>query len=455
MLTFLRITALIILILHGASYFLPVDRWWGISPYTVFPPIPGWGTILLAGTTLLPPLNRRWRRVLSSGWRRLPGKTHPRRWFALAALASAPIFWLLRIRHLQWGDAQILVIGLSQKDAPVLYNWQAPFTVFLHQRLWQLLANPLWGWGVDTVYAAVSVLCGVAFVFLTLVWAHETGQSTAERTLLAGLVLTGGGMELFFGYVENYTIISLGVLAFLYFGWRTLKNETPLWVPAAVLSLTNAFHPSTMVLWGAMAYLLWRKWRGGLPLWQLLQSALLPPLLVGSAVLSLMEIGNHGLAAFLGDDRPGGGDHIWFVPLTLAVPTEWQRYAMFSAAHFADWGNEMLLTAPLGIFALAGAVPVLWRKWRRLDAPIRAGMAFFALAAFGYLLLTWVWNADYGMRKDWDLFSPAAITVNMLAAVLWVNLLRGDDGAAGESALIVWAVGGLHTLAWVLSNVAG
>ncbi len=453
MLIFLKVAALIVLILHGVSYFLPAERWWGVSPYTVFPPVLGWGLLLAAATTLLPPLNRRWRQVLAASWHRLPGRAHPRRWFALAAIAAAPIFWLLRIRHLQWGDAQILVIGLSQKDAPVLYNWQAPFTVFLHQRLWQLLAYPLWGWGVDTVYAAVSVLCGVAFVFVGLVWAHATGQSTAERALLTGLVLTGGGMQLFFGYVENYTIISLGVMLFLYFGWRALQNETPLWVASAVLALTNAFHPSTIVLWGAMAYLGWRKWRAGLSLWELLQAVLLPPLLVGSAVLSLMEIGNHGLAAFLGDDRPGGGDHVWFVPLTLAAPTQWQRYAMFSAAHFADWGNEMLLTAPLGIFMPVGAAMFLWRKWRQMTAQIRTALIFFAAAAFGYLLLTWVWNADYGMRKDWDLFSPAAITVNVLAGVLWANLLRGDDEAPGESALIVWAVAGLHTLAWVLSNV--
>lgn len=450
MLIFLRVVALIILILHGASYFLPAG-WWGVSPYAVFPPILGWGLLLLAATTLLPQQNRRWRQMLASGWRRIPGKTHPRRWFALVAIAAAPIFWLLRIRHLQWGDAQILVIGLSQKDAPVLYNWQAPFTVFLHQRLWQLLAYPRWGWGVDTVYAAVSVLCGVVFVFVVLIWAHAMGQSTAERVLLAGLVFTGGGMQLFFGYVENYTIISLGVMLFLYFGWRVLQNETPLWVASAVLALTNAFHPSTVVLWVAMAYLVWRKWQAGLSVWELLQAVLLPPLLVGSVVLSLMEIGNHGLAAFLGDDRPGGGDHVWFVPLSLAAPTEWQRYAMFSAAHFADWGNEMLLTAPLGIFALAG-VPILWKRLQQSNARIRTALEFFALAAFGYLLLTWVWNADYGMQKDWDLFSPASITVNVLAGVLWVTLLRGDDEAMGESALIVWAVAGLHTLAWVLSN---
>ncbi len=453
MLIFLRSIAAIILIAQMTAYFLPAASVWGVSAFTAFPMGLGIVLTLAAGSTTVPAINRRWQNLLTGIWHRVPGKNYPRRWFAGMAIAAMPVFWLLRIRHLNWGDARILVVGLSQKDAPVLYNWQAPFTVFLHQRLWQLVAHPLWGWGVDTVYAVVSVLCGGIFVFIALLLAFELEQSTAERAVLAGLVLTGGGMELFFGYVENYTIISVGVLAFLYFGWRALRNETPLWIASLTLSLTNAFHPSTGVLWLAMTFLVWRKWRAGLSLWELLQQMLLPPLMVGSAVLSLMEIGNHGVSAFLGNDRPGGGDHIWFVPLTLAAPTQWQRYSMFSAAHFVDWGNEILLTAPVGIFLLIGAMGLLWRKWRRTDTDIRWEWGFFALAAVGYLLLTWVWNADYGIRKDWDLFSPASIPLNVLAGVLWVQFLRADDDSMRQSALIVWAVGGLHTLAWVLSNV--
>lgn len=454
MIIFLRMVALVILILHGMAYFLPAEAWWGVAAYTVFPPWLGMTLVFGAAMVIVPPLNRRTRAIAANVWRRLPAKAHPRRWFFAAAVASAPVFWLLRIRHLNWGDARILVAGLSQRDAPVLYNWQAPFTIFLHQRLWALVADPLWGWGVDTVYAVVSVLAGGVFVFLALEWAFELGQSAPERTLLAGLLLTGGGMELFFGYVENYTIISLGILSFLWLGVRVLRGDSPLWAASLVLALTNAFHPSTIVLWGAMAFLAWRCWRRGMSLSVLVQLVLLPPLMVGSAVLSLMEMGNHGIAAFLGDDRPGGGDHIWFVPVVLDVPTQWQRYAMFSAAHFADWGNEILLTAPVGAAMLAGAA-VLFGGWKhhRKEKILRADVAFLAIAALGYVLLTWVWNADYGIRKDWDLFSPVSIMLNALAGVMWVWLLRRDDDALAESALIVWVVMGLHTAAWVFSNV--
>ncbi len=456
-LLWLQVWAILAIALHIAAYVLPEEMVWGVWPYTVFPAALGVTLALVVGSTVIPIWNRKLQQVIVYLWAMLPAKRHRRLWFAALALATMPLFWWLRIRHLNWGDARVLVSGLSQRDAPVLYNWQAPLTVFLHQRLWALVVNPLWGWNVQTVYASVSVLCGGVFVYVVLMLAYELGQTTLERVLLTGMVFTGGAMQLFFGYVENYTIISLGIVIFLWLGLRVVRGQAPLWSATLALSLTNAFHPSTIVLWPAALYLAWRRYRADDTLFAVLQSLALPPLVVGSSVLTLMELGNHGLAAFLGDDRPGGGDHIWLVPLRLQIATEWQRYSMFSGAHLLDWGNEMVLTS---VFGGVTVLVVGWMLWRargelRLDDTWRDSVWFLGHASFWYLLLTWVWNADYGIRKDWDLFSPVSWGVNVLAGVLLVRWLRRDPDALGQATILILLVGGVHTAAWVLSNAFG
>ncbi|RME44959.1 MAG: hypothetical protein D6796_11110 [Caldilineae bacterium] len=314
--------------------------------------------------------------------------------------------------------------------------------------MWALAAKPLLGWGVAEVYAAVSVLCGGVFVYLALRLASEVGRSTPERVLVAGFLLTTGAMQLFFGYVENYTIISVGVVAFLWLGLRVLRGEAPLWGATLALSLTNAFHPSTVVLWPAALYLAWRTHRRGRSALAVGLDVLLPPLVVAAGVLTLMELGNHGLDALLGDDRPGGGDHIWFVPL-LRTTTEWERYTLFAPAHFLDWGNELLLTSVFGVFSLLVAG---WRVGRR-PRPTAGGetFAFLGASAGAYLLLTFLWNADYGIRKDWDLFAPSAFAVSLLAAWLWIRALPDEESRAQATLLIV-SVSALHTVAWVLFN---
>ena len=170
---------------------------------------------------------------------------------ATRAAARAPVYLLTQ------------ALSTPDLELRVIYNWQAPFTVFLHQRLWQFVADPLLGWPVENVYATTSIICGMIFVYMLLTFTAQLGRSPLESAVLAGLILTTGSMQLFFGYVENYTLVSLGLLITLFLAWRALHGEIqPVW-PVLALSLTNAFHPSTVFLWPGMLLLSWLCWRRG------------------------------------------------------------------------------------------------------------------------------------------------------------------------------------------------
>jgi hypothetical protein len=358
---------LILLSLHLVAYTLPESVAWGVWPFTFLPLWLGWAGALAVGLLIIPVVNNSVATGITwLGERTLrivaPIVPSIQFRFALMALLSGAVFWLARLRHLRWGDSYLLSIALSYPDLElrVIYNWQAPLTVFLHQRLWQFVADPLLGWPVEAVYATTSIICGMLFVYVLLNFAMRLGRHRLESVVIAGMVLTTGSMQLFFGYVENYVIISLLLLITLFFVWRSTQGEMSLVWPVTGLAIANAFHPSTVFLWPGMlllGYLSWRRRQiSGL---KAMFSVVVPPLLVGGGVLLLMELGGHGLSAFLGKDRPGGGDGIWFVPL-FETTTEWQQYTMFSVAHFLDWANIHLLISPFGIPLLLTSLLAVW-----------------------------------------------------------------------------------------------
>ncbi|MCB0163916.1 MAG: hypothetical protein KDI79_06815 [Anaerolineae bacterium] len=454
----IRVWALVVLTLHLAAAALPEETAWSLWPYTFLPTWLGWGLALLAGALVISPVNDLISQSIYRLWLALPAKQAQHRWFAAVALLSGLLFWLARLRHLRWGDSYLLSIALSYPDLDlrVIYNWQAPLTVFLHQRLWQFVADPLLGWPVETVYATVSIVCGMIFVYILLVFTAHLGRDPLESAVLAGLLLTTGSMQLFFGYVENYVIISLLLLGTLFLAWLALLGRLPPVWPVLGLAVTNAFHPSTVFIWPGLWLLSFFCWRRGrVSMVGAIVQTVLPPLLIGAGVFALMESGGHGVSALTGVDRPGGGDGVWFVPL-FTIDPEWakyQPYTMFSAAHVIDWLNIHFLIAPFGL-PLIGLTLVAtgWFGLTLFETEAERDFGYvLGLIAAMYILFTWLWNADYGGRKDWDLFAPSAFVYSLLAGYLLVRALP-DRQLLKESGLVVIAVSLVHTAAWVFTN---
>jgi hypothetical protein len=479
----IRLAALGATALHLIASRLPEASAWSVWPYANLPPAVAWLGAVAVAALALAPINDALRRLLGRLWDALPGRSHPQRWYVVLALSSAVPFWLLRIQHLRWGDAAFIVKALSYTGADrptwTFYNWQSPLTIFLHARLW-LLLNPVPGVGVDTLYALTSVLSGVGFVYVLLCLADQLGRDRLEKATVFGLVVTTGSMQLFFGYIENYTIMSVGVMLSLYLALRCQRGETSVAWPSLALAATNAFHPSTIVLWPAMLCLAWQVARdrarsgdrSGLVWVQLV----IPPLLVFVLLAAFMTAGGHGPGSLFSDDRPGGADGFPFVPL-FQTTTEWQHYTMFSPAHWLDWANEHFLISPFGLLLLLWALveAVTRRAGANLGCQTTEGdrgiTRFLVVASLCYLVLTFVWNPDYGGRNDWDLFAPSAFVYTLLAAYLFVRgapvvertqppavarasqVLR-PKVALGRNATLLIAAAALHTAAWVIYNAS-
>ncbi len=381
--------------------------------------------------------------------------------FGIALAMLAP-FYLFRLRHLRWGDAYILVHAIPHPEVRLTYNWQAPLDVFIHAKAWAL-GHQLFGWpDAMPVYWLLSTLAGGVFVWVLLGLADWLGRDRVEQWMIAGLVLSLGLMQLFFGYVENYSLMTVGVLVYIWLALRAQRGEIALVWPATALALTHAFHPSTIVLAPSLLYLAWqmrsvrperteamavagrssRPSPGRRIFWQVVG----PYALVFAGVVALMTAGNHGLAALFGADAPGGGDRRWFVPL-FETSTRWEHYTMFSPGHLLDIINEQLLVAPtiwptLALTALFARRRVPWR-----DPMLR----LLLIMALLYLVLTLTWNPDYGGQRDWDLFAPASLPAALLAGVALARGLpeRPALAAAGRALIAVQA---FRLALWIYQN---
>jgi hypothetical protein len=388
-------------------------------------------------------------------WRTLPSaqssQPHTHRsalpWlYGISALLLVA-FYLFPIVHTRWGDAYILSQAIAWPDPSLrlTHSWQAPLDVFLHSQFW-LTFGPPNGWqDAMPVYRLLSPLAGAIYLAVLLKLAAD--RELAPGWLTYGLVASLGVIQLFFGYVENYSFAAAGILTFLWLGQRVLQQRSPLWLAALALALTNATHPSTIILAPALLYIGWIIWRQGTAtLLRVVVEIALPLLLIAVSTIWLMEVGGHGLVALLTTDRPGGSDASWFVPL-WGTETRWETYTFVSWSHLRDLLNQMLLVAPVVLPSL------LWiglATRRHVTSGHFETRRFLAVAALAHLLLIVIWNPDYGGQRDWDLFSLAWI-----ATTLWlVSVARAtlDDATLTAGFVPLLALQALHTAAWLYQN---
>ena len=460
-------------------------RWWGFWPAT-YPPT--WavalGAMLLIGTILaFWGLEVRGQRPeLGEAHKTLPLALRPLPLLLLVLSVLLSIaFFTFPIVHTRWGDAFLIAKAIAWPDPAqrLSYSWQAPLDVFLHSQVWLHWHTTMHWKNALPVYRLLSPIAGM--LYLGVVLALTRHSPLAPPWLTFGLLTSLGLLQLFFGYIENYSFMTLGVLAYLGLGLAVLAGQAPLWLAATVLAITHATHPSTIILAPSLLYCGWQlpkisQKRNQSLRYNVLQ-IMLPMLIVASAVLVLMTYGGHGLNALLTTDRPGGSDASFFVPL-WKTSSRWQHYTMFSWAHLRDFLNEQMLVAPVVLPSLLWVAGWQWvvrgrgqgARSRGQGAGVREQevgsrenlapcplplaphtLRFLIICTLSYLLFIWVWNPDYGGQRDWDLFSPAVLPATLLLITLLPLVLPTRRYlVAGAMPLVM--VQCLHTAAWIYQN---
>lgn len=427
----------------AAASFAPDKRLWGLNHLAFYPARVRILALSVAALFFVPLLSRYvWEgllRFFARVDRALRDGTH---YIALTGLAFFVLFAALRSSTLLLGDGRYIINNFQRASDLRLDVIDYFQKVTLQERIYPAteLLNFSFSRAASNIGAVshasgvwiLSCLIGTAFVVATLLILKKSTAPAALKMTLAALVMCTGAVELFFGYVENYTpVLVLGVL-FVLTSYRSLEPGRSLLAPAVLLAASVLFHVQAVLLAPAFFYLvLWRLALRSRP------SRIAPA--VGAIILITA-------AAMLGAGRTDTFRHHFLAPVGTGG-----SYAVFSPAHLLDVLNEILLLCPVALFFAASSV-------RREPA----GHGSPAVSALGWCLLSpallflLLFNPALGMARDWDLFAFTAlglVTPGLLALARKWPALEG----AGKSGLLVppaLALGLLVTASWVGVNAS-
>jgi len=355
-------------------------------------------------------------------------------WPWVAGAIAAAVFWLVRERHLYWGDALPLSI---QVPAGQRFHPDEPLTLWLHHAAWTLGAGR---WSAVQAIAAASAIAGGVWVALNArAFTRTPGPAAFGPALLATLTIASqGAAAIFHGHVENYAYVAVCLAAFAWTGVDYLEGRGPAWPPFAALLAGYAFHllgalalPAAAVL--AVHGLARRERR--------VEMLLTLVALVAAA----------GAIAWAARGLYAGGSP--FAPLANGVlkivqqPRDMQAGVFFSARHLADAWSHIVQMGPLSLVAV-----VLLVAARALRATlVGASGRFLGLAAitlYAPALLTGAGNL--GAARNWDLFAAPATVLPLFALRAVLTLTP----AARERLLVAALASSLaQALPWTALNM--
>jgi hypothetical protein len=215
--------------------------------------------------------------------------------------------------------------------------------------------------------------------------------------LLFLALIAQGYLQLFFGYVENYTLYCLVIAAFALFSMRALDGRAPLVLPGAMVILAVALHLAGALLVPAFGVLVAqvaigrRRWRPAA------RDLVICLGLFMATNLALGRLAPH---------------YSWFDRLSHlagSVTRSGSSYG-FRRPDGGDFLNQQALIGPLGLFLF---LPVAVAA--ALGGALRNGKGLWLMAMGSAYLLASVIAGDsnLGVARNWDLLAPAGFVFTL------------------------------------------
>jgi Flp pilus assembly protein TadD len=418
------------------SAFFPDKRLWGINHWAYFPLWLRTLAIGLGALILIPIVNNRLRSFLRQKLipvfrslmqnRKLMG-------YLLVMAVSLVLFYLFRTRIPLLGDGFQITRGLAAGNLSV--NWSQPLAIWIYLTSFHLLSG-LFHLDATAVYALVSYASGLIFVVFALRTSMFLSKDWPTRLFVVLALMLMGGTQLFLGYAEHYPLLYSGILVYLFYGLRSLRGETPAFVPLGIFILLLPLHFSSLFLFP-------------------------------SALFLLLLVGKKGE-----DARAFRGKRIWLISILIAAigaavgfyvhRYSWYvfsylmpvfhgsytgpDYTLFSWSHLLDFLNQQLLVSPVGMALLFVFLVFKPKPHAGKDRLFQ----FLLVAALGQLLFNFAINPGLGAPRDWDLFASVGLGYTLLA--LYLLSRAAVQSRIGYLKLGLITVALVFTLPWVAIN---
>lgn len=413
----------ITLILHLPPA-LGLQGGFGVDALLYYPPATA---VILSAVTLIlifPPLGRKvFHRIFtaSSGLPAVPAWAY--------GLAAACLFWLVRAATPLWGDGLDRIEALPAGLSAAIRGQPSPLDIIIHWLVYQALVPftfkgffPASIFESETAtaaftYAIVSCAAGGIYVGLNVHLARKVFTDITSRCLFVGGMISLGGMALFAGYPENYSLLVALIPLWLLSVFGIKEDKFKAWWFVGLMIIMTGLHFFAFLLVPPGLIHLYRtgKWRPGR-----IQTAfviLICGLFLG-LMFSILQSHYRGVTAI------------------FVAPKNW-----FSGGHLMDFFQSQILASP-AIIVMTGLL-LLSRKPRMGQEEKILFSSSIIMIVFWFFL-----RPVIGAPFDWDLFSiPAFIYTPFLIVRLGKKL--SESPALPYLAGLIMVISLFHTLPWL------
>jgi tetratricopeptide (TPR) repeat protein len=490
------LTVLLLLVLRAMATFAWPVRLWGLDSLAYRSSF--WALLLIPFAI---PLLKRPTLAVGRAVTRLA------RGSALLTLGCAGVmgalFALFKSRNFLLGDSLLYIHALREGiQIESAGRREAGATIVVSALHWSLRKTAF----VDSqmTFVIASVAAGVAYVILCMAVSSLLARTLQARGLIFSSMIALGGLQIFFGHAEYYSLVAASGMLYILLALRWAKGHDNLIFPALAFSLALFVHLMNLLLAFSFAWLIVCSFRSRRRAQAVAAALLVPAILLG--VAALIHYPRESISAIF-----SRGKHL--LPLVNTDP-DFYAYGLLDLTHLSELANELLLTATC--LPLIGAA-ALWALRRRdggaggegggagaagervraksrararaaegpADEPTseealgetelggadssqeylaetevllshaeppcpRAAGGFLLLAAVGAVLFTLSANPALGMARDWDIFSFPFMVMTLAAAAA--------ASTTADRRRVLWLcgavtiIGGLHLGLFVSGN---
>jgi tetratricopeptide (TPR) repeat protein len=419
---------IIYLLVHLAASLIMTPLLWGADSWSIYPFYISVILIVLGFLTLTAKFRDPFLNLLDKAGKKLKDYHF---WLLVLVLGLALYIFSQTTYFL--GDG---FLRISDTEKGVIFSGAEPLDTYIHNishyivnlLLFDDMANSFSG---EVIYRFISILSGIWLLFIIRKYSRSLfPEDSFSASWIMGMVIFSAGFsQLFFGYVESYTILAVTLTLFLFSSINMLKNSEFILAPSVYLSLSFLLHPLSIILFPALIYSYSYVIKDRKILNYL--KVLLIPVIFISAMLLIFNWGGFKVSEFF----KAYGEKSRFLP----VLTNNENIGILSFEHLSDIFNQIILVFP----ALIG-IPVVIMNRKALGN-------IFSFLVFSVILLlipAFIIKSELGFARDWDLFSLFAIPATVLVA--YAVIIMKENRA--KMSFIIIGISLLHTIPWILLN---
>ncbi|MEW5924240.1 MAG: hypothetical protein AB1746_09650, partial [Candidatus Zixiibacteriota bacterium] len=245
----------------------------------------------------------------------------------------------------------------------------------------------------ETTYVIFSIAAGTCFLLALYFFKFSNKDEFEESAVIKILIASFGGLQLFFGYAESYSLFYIFGLFYVLYAIKLMISGRGLLGASIMLALSCASHITALVLVPSFIYLVYYNLKKIKPK---TFSRKYLPIIISFVLVAAVIVQEILLRVYVGEYITSvSGGYLPLLPFT--------GYTIFSLQHLYDVLNELLVVAPAALMLLLAGIGTPGGSRRSLNI-------FLLVVGLSAGLMLMIIDPKLGYPRDWDLFSiPAAI----------------------------------------------